>query len=270
VAILFLAVYDRTQLVTDGVSLDNSTLARASVGVLTLGWPALAGLAARERRGLAALLSLVGAAAVIAVGSAPAVAALAVGVVTFTAAAARPKAAARLFAAATVALFIFGPLVVFALGALIAQTPHAPAFLQTVPPLAAFIKHEGLRLVTGHGYDAAARLSAQGPVPGAAADSLVFEVWYELGLLGAITLAFVVARAFLKAAEAPAAIAPFLLAALASALTLSVAALSTAQAWWVTLASVSGLLFVVAKRGRYQTRRPRLVSEEARRRQPAV
>ena len=271
-ATVALAILSRAQLVADGVNFDDSTLARASVSVAMLAWPALAALAVRGRRLPAIALACLAAAAVIAVGSLPAIAAWAAGALAFALSAARPRPIGAALAVLFALAFLLAPLLALAGGFVVAHLHHPPAFLETFPGWEGLVRSQGIRLVTGHGLDTAARAAAAGAAPGSASRSLLFETWYELGVVGAVTAAFLAAAAFFAAARAPQPIAPFLLAAMTCGLTLAVTALATAQLWWVTLASLTALFFGTAISGRYRTERPRvaLVNAEASRRQPVA
>ena len=117
-------------------------------------------------------------------------------------------------------------------------------------------KGESLRLITGHGLDTATRGVIAGFLPAATPHGVLFQVWYELGIVGACTSAVLVARAFIAAGRTPGAIAPFLLAGLVCGLTLAISGLSTAQLWWVTLLSVVAIAFAAVAKGQYRTVRP--------------
>ena len=257
-ATLVLAVYGRAQLLANGVSFDDSTLARSSVGVILLAWPALAALAVRERWIPAVALACLTAAAAVAVGSPYALAALAAGSIVFLLSLSRPKPAARALGGLFGLLFLLGPLLALGAGAVVAHIGRPPALLAPLPEWGTFVMSEGLRLVTGHGLDTAARAAAAGLAPSEAARSVIFEIWYELGVVGAVTAAVLTVATFRLAATAPQPIASFLLAALTCGLTLAVSTLPTSQLWWVTLASLSALFFGLALRGRYRTERPRV------------
>ena len=112
-----------------------------------------------------------------------------------------------------------------------------------------------MRLITGHGFDTSVRAAAVGFLPAQAPRGILFEVWYELGLLGAASVAALAWSAFRNAGEAAPAIAPFLLAALSCAFTIAVAGLSVSQLWWVTLLAVVAVCFAIVLRGHHRGER---------------
>ena len=74
------------------------------------------------------------------------------------------------------------------------------------------------RFITGHGLDFATRAVEIGVLPPDTPGSILFKIWYELGVLGAIAFAVLAVSAFIAAGNAPLAIAPALLADLSPVL----------------------------------------------------
>jgi O-antigen ligase len=70
------------------------------------------------------------------------------------------------------------------------------------------IAADGARIFTGHGLDTATRGIAYGYLPARTPHSLLFEVWYELGIVGAALAALFTYRIFMALGRAPRAIAP--------------------------------------------------------------
>jgi hypothetical protein len=91
--------------------------------------------------------------------------------------------------------------------------------------------------------------------------SLVFEVWYDLGLLGAAALAAVAARTFIIAGRSRGALAPFLLAGLATGVAISVLGPAAEQLWWLTLAGLDAIAFALVMRGQFRKARPSLPAQ---------
>lgn len=234
-----------------GAAIDVSTLDRAVVGQVVLVWPALAALAVRERWGMAAALATAITAAAIAVWTPLALVALIIGALTFAFAVGGPERAGKAIGAAAAATFLLAPL-----AALLARGLFDPQ-----GPVAAFvawgvlIASEPERLVTGHGLGTAARM-AYAVIAPAAPRSLLFETWYELGIVGAAGAAAVSWFAFSAAGRASPALAPFLISGLAAGLGVTLLGLSTTQLWWLTTLAVAALSFALAARGQYRTRRP--------------
>lgn len=262
VATLATAFLGPASLLPAGTDLEGSTLARSSIGLVMLVWPALAALAVRERWISAGVVAATVAAAAIAVWTPLALMALAAGALVFSASASTPRPVGRILAVFFGLLFVLAPLLALAGGAMLEHVASMPQFFAPVSVWADLVKSEGLRLVTGHGIDAASRGIGAGILPAGAPHSILFEVWYELGVVGALAAGVLTFSAFLSAAQAPHPVAPFLLAALTCGLTIAVAGLSTAQLWWITLVSVVGLCFSAVRKGQYRTQRPRIVSAE--------
>lgn len=243
-----------------GPSVETSTLDRAVIGQVVLVWSGLAALAVRERWGMAAALATAVVAAAIAVWTPLALVALIVGALTFAVAVGAPERAGRVIGAGAAAAFLLAPLAAWAArGAFDAQGPVA-AFVAW----GGLIANEPARLVTGHGLGTAARMAYAAVAPNAPR-SLLFETWYELGVIGAAGAAAVCWFAFTAAGRATPALAPFLLSALTAGLGVTLLGLSTTQLWWLTTLGVAALSFALAARGQYRTRRPlaRLTEEPA-------
>ncbi|HUZ68040.1 MAG TPA: hypothetical protein VMU56_10300 [Beijerinckiaceae bacterium] len=251
-------------LVAPGANLEGSTLARSAVDLVMLVWPALAALAVRDRWASAGAVAGIAAIAAIAVWTPVALAAMAAGALVFAVSASSPRPIGRVLAIVFGLLFVLAPLLALGGAAVIGRMANAPPVVAPITLWAALVKSDGLRLVTGHGVDAASRGIAAGFLPAGSPRSILFEVWYDLGVIGALAAAALVASAFLSAAQAAQPLAPFLLAALTCGLVIAVAGLSTAQLWWTTLISVVALCFSVVRKGQYRTQRPRvsLLSDE--------
>ena len=86
--------------------------------------------------------------------------------------------------------------------------------------------------------------------------SLLFVIWYDLGVVGAAAFAFLTARVFCLAGRIPAAVAPAVLAGMVAILTLSIFGVATIQIWWVTLIDCAVIAFIVLIKGIYRTQRP--------------
>ncbi len=112
------------------------------------------------------------------------------------------------------------------------------------------------RVLTGHGLDLAARGAVVGFLPPEIPRSLAFEIWYDLGLVGAVAAAAAAYGGFVAAGRTSEAVAPFLLAEIVSGLTFALWGLDTTELWWVTTLSVGALAFAVVIRGQYRTERP--------------
>lgn len=236
------------------------TLARGAVDLVMLVWPALAALAIRERWISAGAVAGAAAVGVIAVWTPWALTAMAVGALVVLMSASSPRPVSRILATLFGLLFVLAPLLALAGGAAIARMTAPPAFLAPIPVWAALVKSEGLRLVTGHGIDAASRGIETGVLLAATPRSILFEVWYEYGVIGALAAAALVACALLRAGKAAQPLASFMLGALACGLIIAVSGLLTTQLWWITMISIVGLWFSVVRKAQYRTERPKIAA----------
>jgi hypothetical protein len=217
----------------------------------------LGALAVRERWVSAAALAIAVAIAAIAVWTPVALGCFAFAAIVFSFATANPRRVSRLLAGLFAALFLVAPALPVVAALVMPQRIAANGGLpETILVWADIVKHEGLRLITGHGLDTATRGVIAGFLPAATPTSVLFQIWYEFGIVGACTSAALVARAFLAAGRTSSTIAPFLLAGLVCVLTIAISGLSTAQLWWVTQLAVVAIAFAVVAKGQYRTVRP--------------
>ncbi|GAC1328227.1 MAG: hypothetical protein NVSMB26_03240 [Beijerinckiaceae bacterium] len=243
----------------------TTTLDRAAIGLVLLLWPALAVLALR---GFAAAAGALGAAVLIAVLAARipvGIAALAAGGFAFGAARLRRGRTRFALAVFFAGLFLLCPLV--PLLAKIVGSGVLPDFAASLKIWGDILAKDGARLLTGHGLDAAARGIAYGYLPGQTPRGLLFEIWYELGIVGAALGALFIYRVCMAVGRAPRMLAPYLLAGLTAGLTVTILGLGTAQVWWLTLVGLDVLAFAVTAKGRYGKRpsiivRPRMEAAE--------
>ena len=246
----------------------DSTPERAALTLVTLVWPAIGALAVRDRWLAAALMAVAVAVAALAAWTSTAIAALAIGALAFAIATWNPTRVARGMGAFAVLLFLLAPLLPFALMKPFDMALDAGLGLK-VPPLvevaasiriwADLVRAEPLRLITGHGFDIMSHAVSSGFIPGPAPRSILFEAWYELGIVGAVLGACFAAGVFAAVGRASATVAPFLLAELAAASTVALWGLDTTQLWWITFLGVAALAFVHVVRGQYKTDRPAAV-----------
>ena len=246
-----------------GPDLDGGdTLRRAVAGLVVLLWPALASLALRERITAAGLLGASVASAALAVMAPIALTSLIVGVAVFSAAYSAPARTARLLGAILAALMLGAPLLVLALDPLASRLDQTGMF-DTLNVWAEIVKSEGLRLITGHGFDTAARALHAGLLPGGAPRGILFEIWYELGLVGAAATACIMWFAFNAAARMGRTTGAFLMAGLATVLTISIAGVSVSQLWWTTQLACAALAWAAAIRTRTaaESRPPTIINQ---------
>ncbi|MGJ0507265.1 MAG: hypothetical protein ACR652_09035 [Methylocystis sp.] len=234
--------------------LDVGPLGRAGLGLALLVWPAMGALAVRSRWRWAAALGLATLVAC-AVANAPnALPALLGGALVCAAAFGRPQAAARTLALLMAAIVLLAPLAALAARGLWPE--QAPDFFKYLTLWGHVIANDGLRTLLGHGFGAATWGVLGGYLPAATPRSLVFQIWFDLGVVGAAALALALARAAFEVGAARPALSPFLLGGLGAAFVICLLGPAAEQLWWLTLAGLDAIAFALVMRGQFRKRRP--------------
>jgi hypothetical protein len=239
---------------SSATDIESSTLDRAALTLTMLLWPALGALAVRDRWASAGALAVAVAIAIIAVWTPTALAALSFGAITFSLATTAPQRVGRVLGLTFGALVMIAPAIPLALAPLCRTS--VTAFAKAMQTAEQIVLGEGLRLVTGHGLDAAQRSVSIGFLPASTPRSAIFEVWYEFGLVGALALALLIVLTFRSAAMSPRPASAFLLAGLVCGVIIGLSGLVTAQLWWITLLAVAGVQFALVVKGQYRSVRP--------------
>jgi hypothetical protein len=112
------------------------------------------------------------------------------------------------------------------------------------------------RLITGHGFDFVHQGLSFGYLPERTPRSLLFVIWYDLGLAGAAGFMILIVQSLRSAGAIPAKAAPALLAGLVAVLTIAILGIATAQIWWVTLLDCDVIAFAVLLKGMDKAHRP--------------
>jgi hypothetical protein len=257
VAILVLAVAGHI-----GIGSYDDRIDRSGVALVIMLWPAMAGLVARGRNGLARLLMILAAAFVFANGAPVTAAALFVGLITLSFAISDIKRTIIDFGVLAAAIVLLCPLAPAVAPTLARWFFHAKLSSLQAPftllaGAADIVLHEPLRLLTGHGFDTSIRLvDATGQAPAPIPRVALFEIWYELGVIGALFGAALAWLGFRAVGATGAKIAPYLVAAFASDLTLAFLSEDFSQMSWVTLLAVSAISAGAAAHSQYRTKRP--------------
>jgi hypothetical protein len=248
--------------ITGGSRIDPEglSLERGMLMLVLLLWPAIAWLHSRGRNLEAIGLALaVGVCSLLTRDGLP-LYGLAAGAVVFVITAWNPVFGSRLTGFVMAGLLLFAPVLPFIL------KPVAAGLLGANSPTALglevwrrIILEEPLRLLTGHGLETALRGRFFGLVPPSAPSTLLFEIWYELGLVGAAAGSVLLYQAVIGAKSHRASVAPGIMAAFACAYTLGCLGIGTAQVWWFTALVVLVLIFVAIERGQFRTKRPKAV-----------
>ncbi len=230
------------------------TLERGLVVIVIAVWPAVAWLSSRKRDVQALLLALAaGAASALGPTFLPFAAFVAGGIVCIVAASA-PRIVARLVAYAFAGLILFGPVL-----ALIAATFEAGPVGGPFAAWRDIMFAEPLRIVTGYGIESVLRSRAAGLIATDVPSSILFEIWYELGIVGAVAGAIALHGAIMAAARHHPPLVPGALAAFTSGFVLAALGVATTQMWWFTTLVVVVLIFIAVARGQFRTTRPKVL-----------
>jgi hypothetical protein len=241
-----------------GLEDDGQSLERGLVVLVLFLWPSIAWLRSRGRDPAALALAALAAAAVL-LGPQPLPsAALAVGALAFGITTLAPA-----FGAAATGLLMAGLLALAPLVPFVAR-PVATYLLGRGDPTAIsfdiwrwLVLTEPARLITGHGFETALRGRFVGLLSPNAPNTLLFEVWYELGVVGALAGAAALYAALRAARRSHPGLMPGVVASYAAAFALACLGIGTAQMWWFTALVVLVLIFVTAERGQARTTRPK-------------
>ena len=242
---------------------DQSAVERGLTLLALLVWPSVAWLRSRGRDLEALGLGLLVAGALALAPTFTQMLALAAGAGAFLLASYRGVLAVRIVALVCAGLLVSAPLLPFLARpvGIALFGPTAPGVL-TIKAWQKVVTTEPLRLVTGHGFETALRGRFVNLLPGNAPTTMLFELWYELGIVGAFAAAFALHAAIRhsgRGAGAPATgvLVPGAMAAFASAFTVAGIGVGLTVMWWITTLAITVLVFVAVERGQFRTRRPK-------------
>jgi hypothetical protein len=258
------AIFALGLLLTEALSPVDSRAANAAGSVergvsvvLIMSWPALAWLLSRER-GLTALgLALVvGLLALSRIEDGEAMAMLC-GAIAFGVISANRVFGARLIGGIMAGLMLLAPLLPFLLLPIFRLSPSVFSTVAIGLDIwADIISSRPVQLVTGHGLDTVLRGRITGALPLEVPTTILFETWYELGLVGAATAALALYFAVTAAGRMPGALAAGGVAAFVTAFALAALGFASFQTWWLMTLTAVALLFTAIARGQYRTERP--------------
>jgi hypothetical protein len=244
---------------------DGQNLERGLIVLVIFLWPAVTWLHSRGRNIEAVILAVSVALASILAPSPLPLQALSVGAVVFALTAFAPFIASRGLALVMAGLLLLAPAIPFVMKPLMANwvgldsaTTAGLAVWQSV------VVSEPLRLITGHGLETALRGRISGLLDPHAPGTFLFEIWYELGLVGAGAGAAVLFASVTGASGDRPLLTPGIMAAFATAFTFGCLGIGTAQAWWFTALLILVLIFVAVERGQFRTTRPKAVLRRGR------
>ncbi len=236
---------------------DETLFERSMVTLIVFIWPALGILSLREHWIAAAVLAVLIAAVALAGFAQIALLAMGAGAFTFAMAMSGPAKTARILAWVIAPLILIAPALPL-LYRLVLRLAGFDAGAGSAPMLiwADLVSSQWLRLITGHGLDFANRSMSLGYLPDQTPKSLLFVIWYDFGLVGAVGFAVLIAQAFAAAGRVAAQAAPAVLAGLVTVLTIAFLGIATAQIWWVTLLDCVVIAFALLAKGIHKAHRP--------------
>lgn len=224
-----------------GSEFDPSLLERSVLTLAMLVWPALGALGAFRRWGLAIALVLIVAVTIVAAKAPIVMTVFGFGALAFALAMDSAAPLARTAGAIFAALLIIAPSLPFILAPLAAVVPGVGrSTIAAMNDWRDLVLGDGLRLLTGHGLGTA----SQGVgvwLPAHTPRTNLFEVWYETGVLGAVSLAAVLVLAFEAVLRTTRSAVPALLSGMIVTVLIALFGLATAQLWFVALASLQAL-----------------------------
>ncbi|MEZ0172404.1 peptide ABC transporter permease [Microvirga sp. TS319] len=238
---------------------DGLGVERGMVTLVLVLWPALTWLHSRGRNLEAVALALAVAVGAFLTEDPLPLIGLTVGALAFALTAASPWTGSRLIGLLMAGLLIAAPLVPFVLKPVAGVLGADPSTLASLEIWQGLVLKEPLRLLTGHGLETAWRGRLFGLLPQTAPFSLLFEIWYELGLVGAVSGAVLLCQAAFGARGDRPILGPGVMASFATAFSLGVCGIGTAQIWWFTALVVLVLVFIAVERGQFRTKRPKAI-----------
>ena len=237
----------------------DSALERGAIVIALLVWPAVAWLRSRRRDTESLVLAVLAAAALVTAPVSTPLLALAIGALAFALTHWRVGLGVRVTAYTAAFLLVIAPLLPF-----LARPVGAALFGPTAPGVLALkawqklVALEPVRLITGHGLETALRGRVFGIVPANAPTTMLFELWYELGIVGAFAMAFGLHRAILRTGRDATALVPCAMAAFAAAFALGCVGVGLTVVWWLTTLALTILTFVAVERGQFRHSRPKV------------
>jgi len=237
---------------------DQPTLDRAAAAISMQLFAAFAWLMTKRRPAMAGMLGgLVLLATFVAASENSAVAILA-GALVVLAGHLNPRLTARLVAVGAVCVIMLSPL----LAVLLRPYAHGLPFLdgdsaRSLDVWGRIVASDPLRMITGRGVESTTFDRIGGRIGLEAPHSMLFEIWYEFGILGAGALAVFIAAGALRVAELAHGAAPYMLGGLVCAVVLGCLGLGTVQTWWMTTLCLAAVAFAGVNNGQYRSSRPR-------------
>lgn len=221
---------------------------RSALLLLCLGWSAGAWLFIKNRRTPALVLGAMIALVAVLDPSREVLAPAGVALLVFAFAWAMPERAGRLVGLTAAGVVAIAPLLAFLAKGL--GRPRMALWWDTAAL-------DPLRTITGRGFEAASLARERGLLPEELPYSFITDVWFDLGLLGALGLAGLAYAMFRAAGRLGLEVAPLALAGLGAGFTYALLERGSTQTWWMNAMAVFAIVLASVHRGRYRTVRPR-------------
>ena len=240
---------------------DDGRLHAGAIAIAVLLFPAIGGLAARGRNGLARLLLIIALCFAYIASYAPLTVALFAGYLALSFSISDLSRTARELSWGAAALVLLSPLIPALAPTVAAWIFHTrlsslPAPYPSLSVAADIFTHDKLRLITGHGFATVSHGVQDRILPAQTPRALAFTVWYELGIVGAVLAASGAWLAFRSLIHAPARLAPYMAAAFSAVVALAFLNVDFAEMTTLTLIAIAIISTDVAARSQYRTSRP--------------
>ena len=236
---------------------EPGVIERIAIMTAVLLWPALGALAVRERWISAGVLAVVATAAILLVRTPPAFGGLAAGAIVCAFGLAGGRRFAQVLAVLFAILFASAPAL-----ALLSERFGPQLGIEALPLVRSFtawagmIVDDGVRTLAGYGFHAAVRGLQTGFIPFGAPRGAIFQMWFDLGVFGALLTAFLLARVIVAAGAATPPASGFLLSTAVSIIAIGAFSAVGLQLWWLTIVGLAAIASALLLKGQYRTDRP--------------
>ncbi|MDP2354578.1 MAG: hypothetical protein Q8M31_00760 [Beijerinckiaceae bacterium] len=236
---------------------EPGVIERVAIMTAVLLWPALGALAVRDRWMSAGVLAVVATAAILLVRTPAAFGGLAAGAIVCAFGLAGGRRFAQVLAIVFAILFAFAPAL-----ALLTERFAPQMGIEALPLMRSFtawagmIAEHGVRTLTGYGFDSAVRGLQTGFIPFGVPRGAIFQMWFDLGVFGALLMAFLLARVIVAAGAAMPPASGFLLATVVSTVAIGAFSAVGLQLWWLTIVGLAAIASALLLKGQYRTDRP--------------
>ena len=230
---------------------------RIAIMSAVLLWPALGALAVRERWISAGILAVVATAAILLVRTPPAYGGLAAGAIVCAFGLAGGRRFALMLAVFVAVLFVSAPALALLTERFAPQLGiDALPLMRSFTAWAGMIADDGVRTLTGYGFHSAVRGLQTGFIPFGAPRGAIFQMWFDLGVFGALLTAFLLARVLVAAGAAMPPASGFLLSTAVSIIAIGAFSAVGLQLWWLTIVGLAAIASALLLKGQYRTDRP--------------